>query len=52
MFGKGHQYEAYLFSSPAQQDLYERYMSGEPIEADWVNQSDFAVQPSELIKEE
>jgi N-sulfoglucosamine sulfohydrolase len=50
MFGKGHQYEDYPFSTPAQQDLYERYMAGEPIEAGWVNQSDFAVQPSEMIK--
>lgn len=49
MFGKGHQYETYLFSSPAQQDLYERYMAGEPIKAGWVNPSDFAVQPSERI---
>ncbi len=50
MFGKGHQYEDYLFSAPAQQDLYERYMAGEPIEAGWVNRSDFAVQPSEMIE--
>jgi len=50
MFGKGHRYEDYLFSSPAQQNLYERYMAGEPIEAGWVNQSDFAVQPGALIE--
>ena len=52
MFGRGHEYEDYLFSSWEQQNLYERYMAGEPIEAGWVNQSDFAVQPSELIKKE
>ena len=52
MFGRGHEYEDYLFSSPEQQNLYERYMAGEPIEAGWVNASDFAVQQSELLKKE
>ena len=50
MFGKGYQYETYLFSDPAQRDFYERYMTGEPVSAGWVNPSDFAVQPSDLIE--
>jgi len=50
MFGKGYEYESFRFSDPRQQDFYERYMAGEPVEAGWINSSDKAVQPSELIK--
>lgn len=52
MFGRGYEYDNFRFSDPVQQNFYERYMAGEPIEARWINQSDIAVPQSELIESE
>ena len=52
MFGRGYEYEDFRFSDPMQQNFYERYMAGEPVQAGWVNPGDFAVPQSELINKE
>lgn len=41
MFGRGHVFDEYTYADDAHRNFYERYMSGENIEAGWVNESDF-----------
>lgn len=45
MFGKGHVFEEYPYAQPNLRNFYERYMSGEKLQAGWVNPSDFEQQP-------
>ncbi|QDV20953.1 Sulfatase [Gimesia panareensis] len=45
MSGKGGVFEAYQYSDPRTRSFYERYMSGEPLKAGWVNKSDFESGP-------
>ncbi len=41
MFGRGHVFDEYTYANESDQNFYERYMSGEEMEAGWVNESDF-----------
>jgi len=41
MFGKGYLFDEYKHSEPKMVGFYERYMKGEKIKANWVNESDF-----------
>ena len=41
MFGNGHIFDEYLYADKRTQNFYERYMNGEPMNAGWVNKSDF-----------
>jgi arylsulfatase A-like enzyme len=46
MFGRGHLFEEYPVAVEAQRNFYERYLSGEPLRAGWVEPSDF--EPAQL----
>ncbi len=46
MFGKGYVFDEYEYSG-AVKGFYERYMSGEKVEANWVNKSDFEEKPAQ-----
>jgi arylsulfatase A-like enzyme len=39
--GDGDVFDRYLYSNESDRNFYERYMSGEEIEAGWVNETDF-----------
>jgi len=39
--GNGDVFDSYLYSNENDRNFYERYMSGEEIEAGWVNKTDF-----------
>jgi arylsulfatase A-like enzyme len=41
ILGKGDIFDAYLYSNESDRGFYERYMSGEDVEAGWVNPGDF-----------
>jgi arylsulfatase A-like enzyme len=41
MFGKGSVFEAYPYADPKGRDFYKRLMSGESMNASWVNATDF-----------
>jgi len=41
MFGKGHLFDEYLYADKKTQNFYNRYMSGEKLNAGWVNETDF-----------
>lgn len=41
MAGNGDIFDSYLYSNDADRNFYERFMSGEEIQAGWVNVSDF-----------
>jgi len=45
LFGNGGVFEAYPYSDPKTQGFYERYLSGESLNAGWVNDSDFEDAP-------
>jgi N-sulfoglucosamine sulfohydrolase len=45
LFGRGHIFDQYKYSNPEQQNFYERFMRGEKIKANWVNESDFEKEP-------
>jgi N-sulfoglucosamine sulfohydrolase len=47
MFGQGHVFEEYSYSDAALRGFYERYMTGEKLNAGWVNPTDFAPEPLE-----
>ena len=48
MFGQGHLFDEYPSANPSQRGFYERFLRGEKIEANWVNESDFEKEPLEL----
>jgi arylsulfatase A-like enzyme len=41
MQGRGSEYEAYPYMDKRTQHFYERYMAGEPVNAGWVEETDF-----------
>jgi arylsulfatase A-like enzyme len=41
MLGKGDVFDKYPYADPGGRGFYERYTSGEPVRAGWVNPSDF-----------
>lgn len=41
MMGKGHVFDAYLYADEKHRSFYEKYKAGHPLEAGWVNASDF-----------
>ncbi len=45
MFGQGHIFDEYLYSSPSQRNFYERFTGGENIRAGWINPSDVETIP-------
>ena len=45
MFGQGHIFDEYEYVDRNSQGFYERYMSGEKLNAGWVNKSDFEKEP-------
>jgi len=45
MFGQGEVFEKYPYIDPKTQNFYERYMSGEKVQAGWVNPDDFEPAP-------
>lgn len=45
MFGRGHLFEAFPYADPRTRNFYERFTSGEPVRAGWVNSTDFEAQP-------
>lgn len=47
MDGRGHIFDEYIYADETSRNFYERYMSGEEIEAGWVNESDFEDEPLE-----
>ena len=47
MFGNGHVFDEYPYAQESMKGFYERYMSGEEMEAGWVNASDFEEAPLE-----
>ena len=40
-FGKGDQFDAYLYSHEKDRDFYNRMIRGEPVKAGWVEPTDF-----------
>ena len=48
MFGKGYLFDQYQYANPDGRNFYERFMRGEKLKANWVNESDFE---KEVIKE-
>ncbi|MBO0861311.1 MAG: sulfatase [Chloracidobacterium sp.] len=49
MFGKGYLFDQYQYADPEHRNFYERFMHGEKLKANWVNESDFE---KEAIKDE
>ena len=47
ILGNGDIFDSYQFANEHDRNFYERYMSGEKIEAGWVNESDFEDGPLE-----
>jgi hypothetical protein len=45
MLGNGHIFDEYIYANEQQRGFYERYMSGEKMNAGWVNPSDFEEGP-------
>ena len=45
MFGHGDVFDHYLHASPEHVNFYERYMQGEKIKTNWVNDTDFEKAP-------
>lgn len=45
MYGAGHVFDEYPYSSPATDHYYERYMSGEKVKAGWVSVTDYEEEP-------
>ncbi|HEX4946393.1 MAG TPA: sulfatase [Blastocatellia bacterium] len=45
MFGKGHIFDQYIYANPEQRNFHERFMRGEKVKANWVNESDFEKEP-------
>ncbi len=45
MYGAGYVFDEYPYSSPATDNYYERYMSGEKVRAGWVSLSDYEDGP-------
>jgi len=41
ILGNGHVFDEYLYADEKHRNFYERFTSGEKLEAGWVNQSDF-----------
>ncbi|HEY6402057.1 MAG TPA: sulfatase [Blastocatellia bacterium] len=41
MFGKGYLFDRYQYANPEQRNFYERFMRGEKLNSNWVNESDF-----------
>jgi arylsulfatase A-like enzyme len=41
MFGKGYIFDQYKYVNPGDSSFYSRYMRGEKMKANWVNESDF-----------
>ncbi len=47
MFGQGHLFDEYPYTSPATDDFYERFLRGEKLRAGWVRPTDFEKTPLE-----
>ena len=47
IIGNGDIFDSYLYSNENDRNFYERFMSGEKMEAGWVNESDFEKEPLE-----
>jgi hypothetical protein len=47
MFGKGYIFDQYKYVNPGDSSFYSRYMRGEKMKANWVNESDFETEPVE-----
>ena len=45
MFGQGEVFDRYPHANPAHAGFYERFMRGEKLNANWVNQTDFEPRP-------
>ena len=45
MLGNGAVFDEYLYSNERHQGFYERFLSGEPLNAGWVSPSDFEAEP-------
>jgi hypothetical protein len=45
MFGRGEVFEQYPYANIAHRHFYERYLKGEKLNANWVNDSDFEKYP-------
>ena len=45
--GEGDVFDAYPYADERTQDFYRRYMSGEAVQAGWVNETDFEEEPLE-----
>ena len=45
LLGQGHIFDSYVYAHETTRNFYERYMRGEPIEAGWVNETDFEPAP-------
>lgn len=53
MFGKGSVFDNYPYGNPKVRNFYERYMKGEKIKTNWINDSDFEekLPPSSLKRQ-
>jgi N-sulfoglucosamine sulfohydrolase len=49
LFGKGYIFDQYQYANPELRNFYERFMRGEKLKTNWVNESDFE---KEAIKDE
>jgi N-sulfoglucosamine sulfohydrolase len=47
MRGEGHIFDEYLYSDESSRGFYDRYMRGEPVNAGWVEPTDFEKEPIE-----
>jgi len=45
MEGRGHIFDEYIYADESGRNFYERYMSGEKMNAGWVNETDFEEEP-------
>jgi N-sulfoglucosamine sulfohydrolase len=50
MFGKGHIFDEYQYTNPANINFYERFMKGEKVNSGWVNDSDFEKEKFEEVR--
>jgi N-sulfoglucosamine sulfohydrolase len=49
MFGKGHIFDEYEYTNPANVNFYERFKKGEKLNSGWVNDSDFEKEKIEEV---
>ena len=45
MFGRGDVFDTYVYANEDTRDFYNRYMAGEPLQAGWVEETDFEKEP-------